>query len=185
MPHVIGTVGYHDRVWESKRESELLHKDLPESLQAVSDALQKNRQCQRMLRNLLLQVELKQRENKEMYRRACTLLDFEGFCKRKFSGFSMELGNPSVKLISTKPHTSITNGEVSTHSRIAPPVSYALLYPVRCQAYQQFSLILSPASSCSVCCYTEAFDLLQLWILVSGCTARRAEGERTSAQCRC
>ncbi len=142
MPHVIGTVGYHDRVWESKRESELLHKDLPESLQAVSDALQKNRQCQRMLRNLLLQVELKQRENKEMYRRACTLLDFEGFCKRKFSGFSMELGNPSVKLISTKPHTSITNGEVSTHSRIAPPVSYALLYPVRCQAYQQFSLIL-------------------------------------------
>ncbi|CAK9868430.1 unnamed protein product [Sphagnum jensenii] len=105
-------IGYHDRVWESKRESELLHKDLPESLQAVSDALQKNRQCQRMLRNLLLQVELKQRENKEMSRRACTLLDFEGFCKRKFSGFSMELGNPSVKLISTKPHTSITNGEV-------------------------------------------------------------------------
>jgi hypothetical protein len=49
VPHVIGTVGYHDRVWESKRESELLHKDLTESLQAVSDALQKNRQCQRML----------------------------------------------------------------------------------------------------------------------------------------
>jgi hypothetical protein len=136
VPHVIGTVAYHDRVWESKRESELLHKDLPESLQAVSDALQKNRQCQRMLRNLLLQVELKQRENKEMYRRACTLLDFEGFCKRKFSGFSMELGNPSVKLISTKPHSSITNGEVSTRSRIAPPVSYALLYLGQCEAYQ-------------------------------------------------
>lgn len=74
----------------------------PEHAEVLTDALKKNRQCQRTLRNLLSQVEAKQKENAELQKRVRSLVDFEKYCNRRFAGFFTDQANPSVKLIAAK-----------------------------------------------------------------------------------
>ncbi|CAM6126983.1 unnamed protein product [Calypogeia fissa] len=74
----------------------------PESAQVLTDALKKNKQCQRTLRNVLSQIEAKQKENAELQRRVRSLVDFEKYCNRRFAGFFTDQANPSVKLIAAK-----------------------------------------------------------------------------------
>lgn len=83
---------------------------VPENVQAVTEALLKNRLCQQTLRELLRQLELKLHENKEMQRRAVSLVEYQKACTRKFCGFT-EVVNRSVELIATKPVSKKKTGE--------------------------------------------------------------------------
>ncbi|KAJ7566647.1 hypothetical protein O6H91_02G112800 [Diphasiastrum complanatum] len=71
----------------------------PENNIKVQVALKKNRQCQNVLQKLLLQVEQKQKENKELQRRMRTLIDFEKCCKRRFAGLLCNHTNLFIRLI--------------------------------------------------------------------------------------
>ncbi|KAG0591135.1 hypothetical protein KC19_1G152700 [Ceratodon purpureus] len=83
---------------------------VPESVQAVTEALLKNRICQQSLREVLRQVESKLEENREMQRRAVSLVEYQKACTRKFCGFT-EVANSSVELIATKPASKRKGGE--------------------------------------------------------------------------
>lgn len=83
---------------------------VPENVQAVTDALLKNRLCQQTLRDVLQKVERKLSENKEMQRRAVSLVEYQKACTRKFCGFT-EVVNSSVELIATKPASKKKSGE--------------------------------------------------------------------------
>jgi hypothetical protein len=83
---------------------------VPDSVHAVTEALLKNRLCQQSLREVLRQVELKLHENREMQRRAVSLVEYQKACTRKFCGFT-EVANASVELIATKPASKRKAGE--------------------------------------------------------------------------
>ena len=81
-----------------------------EGVHAVTEALLKNRLCQQSLRETLRQVEQKLNENREMQRRAVSLIEYQKACTRKFCGFT-EVANSSVELIATKPASKRKAGE--------------------------------------------------------------------------
>lgn len=93
----------------------------PESAPGLTDALKKNRQCQKTLRNALNQIEAKQKENAVLQKRVRSLVDFEKYCNRRFAGFFTDQPNPSVKLIAAKTPASQNNSSDAS-IKVYPPI---------------------------------------------------------------